>query len=69
MTVFLGSPGVMCYECPMCSLSCSSSSSLQEHVELHLEYGSASATGMCILISMQLHMNFIQEMLVSYILV
>ncbi|XP_059424097.1 zinc finger-containing ubiquitin peptidase 1-like isoform X3 [Carassius carassius] len=29
----------------MCSLSCSSSSSLQEHVELHLEYGSASVTG------------------------
>ncbi|KAF4103036.1 zinc finger-containing ubiquitin peptidase 1 isoform X2 [Onychostoma macrolepis] len=40
-----GRSGVMRYECPMCSLSCSSSSSLQEHVELHLEYGSASATG------------------------
>lgn len=37
--------GGMGYECPMCSLSCSSSSSLQEHVELHLEYSSASATG------------------------
>ncbi|XP_016131164.1 zinc finger with UFM1-specific peptidase domain protein-like isoform X1 [Sinocyclocheilus grahami] len=45
-----GRSGVMRYECPMCSLSCSSSSSLQEHVELHLEYGSASVTGMCILI-------------------
>ncbi|XP_016131167.1 zinc finger with UFM1-specific peptidase domain protein-like isoform X2 [Sinocyclocheilus grahami] len=40
-----GRSGVMRYECPMCSLSCSSSSSLQEHVELHLEYGSASVTG------------------------
>ncbi|XP_016090308.1 zinc finger with UFM1-specific peptidase domain protein-like isoform X2 [Sinocyclocheilus grahami] len=40
-----GRSAVMHYECPMCSLSCSSSSSLQEHVELHLEYGSASATG------------------------
>lgn len=39
-----GRSGVMRYECPMCSLSCSSSTSLQEHVELHLEYGSASAT-------------------------
>uniref|UniRef100_A0A8C2DHH1 Zinc finger-containing ubiquitin peptidase 1 n=1 Tax=Cyprinus carpio TaxID=7962 RepID=A0A8C2DHH1_CYPCA len=40
-----GRSGVMRYECPMCSLSFSSSSSLQEHVELHLEYGSASVTG------------------------
>ncbi|XP_067304506.1 zinc finger-containing ubiquitin peptidase 1 [Pseudorasbora parva] len=40
-----GRSGVLRYECPMCSLSCSSSTSLQEHVELHLEYGSASATG------------------------
>uniref|UniRef100_A0A8C1ADD6 Zinc finger-containing ubiquitin peptidase 1 n=1 Tax=Cyprinus carpio carpio TaxID=630221 RepID=A0A8C1ADD6_CYPCA len=40
-----GRSAVMDYECPMCSLSCPSSSSLQEHVELHLEYGSASATG------------------------
>ncbi|XP_016378921.1 zinc finger with UFM1-specific peptidase domain protein-like isoform X2 [Sinocyclocheilus rhinocerous] len=40
-----GRSGVMRYECPMCSRSCSSSSSLQEHVELHLEYGSASVTG------------------------
>ncbi|XP_043116446.1 zinc finger-containing ubiquitin peptidase 1 isoform X2 [Puntigrus tetrazona] len=37
--------GEMHYECPICSLSCSSISSLQEHVEVHLEYGSASATG------------------------
>lgn len=37
--------GGMRYECPMCSLRCSCSSSLQEHVELHLEYSSASATG------------------------
>ncbi|KTF89673.1 hypothetical protein cypCar_00007227 [Cyprinus carpio] len=41
-----GRSAVMDYECPMCSLSCPSSSSLQEHVELHLEYGSASATGL-----------------------
>ncbi|KAG1948055.1 zinc finger-containing ubiquitin peptidase [Pimephales promelas] len=40
-----GRSGVIRYECPMCSLSCSSSTSLQEHVELHLEYDSASATG------------------------
>ncbi|XP_026120306.1 ubiquitin carboxyl-terminal hydrolase ZUFSP-like isoform X2 [Carassius auratus] len=39
------SNAVMHYECPMCALSCTSSSSLQEHVELHLENGSASATG------------------------
>ncbi|XP_073703552.1 zinc finger-containing ubiquitin peptidase 1 [Garra rufa] len=40
-----GRSDVMRFECPMCSLSCSSSSSLQEHVELHLEFGSASAAG------------------------
>ncbi|XP_048008433.1 zinc finger-containing ubiquitin peptidase 1 isoform X2 [Megalobrama amblycephala] len=40
-----GRSGVILYECPMCSLSCSNSTSLQEHFELHLEYGSASATG------------------------
>ncbi|KAK9960976.1 hypothetical protein ABG768_008802 [Culter alburnus] len=40
-----GRSGMIRYECPMCSLSCSNSTSLQEHFELHLEYGSASATG------------------------
>lgn len=29
------------YECPMCPVVCSDSFSLQEHVELHLNYGAA----------------------------
>ncbi|XP_071368999.1 zinc finger-containing ubiquitin peptidase 1 [Centroberyx affinis] len=30
------------YECPMCSVVCGDSFSLQEHVELHLDYGAAA---------------------------
>ncbi|KAG9278334.1 zinc finger with UFM1-specific peptidase domain protein isoform X1 [Astyanax mexicanus] len=38
-----GEPGFPLYECPLCSLVCVDNSSLQEHVELHLEYGTAAA--------------------------
>ncbi|KAL6467441.1 hypothetical protein MHYP_G00231180 [Metynnis hypsauchen] len=37
--------GLQLYECPMCSVACVDNSSLQEHVELHLDYGSAAAAG------------------------
>uniref|UniRef100_A0A8B9LUK9 Zinc finger-containing ubiquitin peptidase 1 n=1 Tax=Astyanax mexicanus TaxID=7994 RepID=A0A8B9LUK9_ASTMX len=40
-----GEPGFPLYECPLCSLVCVDNSSLQEHVELHLEYGTAAAAG------------------------
>lgn len=33
------------YVCPLCSLSCFDSSSLQEHVDLHMQYDSNSAAG------------------------
>ncbi|KAI7806567.1 zinc finger-containing ubiquitin peptidase 1 [Triplophysa rosa] len=33
------------YLCPLCSLSCSDSGSLQEHVDLHMEYDSTSTAG------------------------
>ncbi|CAK6972008.1 zinc finger-containing ubiquitin peptidase 1 [Scomber scombrus] len=33
------------FECPMCSVNCSSSFSLQEHVELHLDAGAAASPG------------------------
>ena len=34
------------FECPMCSVVCSDSFSLQEHVELHLDHGAAgNSTG------------------------
>ncbi|KAL0984942.1 hypothetical protein UPYG_G00150790 [Umbra pygmaea] len=36
--------GERSYECPLCALVCGDSASLQEHVELHLEYGSPSTT-------------------------
>ncbi|XP_030640808.1 zinc finger-containing ubiquitin peptidase 1 [Chanos chanos] len=39
-----GTAGVKGYECPLCSLDCTDSSALQEHVELHLDYGAATAT-------------------------
>ncbi|XP_029927370.1 zinc finger-containing ubiquitin peptidase 1 isoform X2 [Myripristis murdjan] len=31
------------YECPMCAIVCGDSFSLQEHVELHLDYGAATS--------------------------
>lgn len=34
-----------CFVCPLCSLSCSDSGSLQEHVDLHMEYDSTSTAG------------------------
>ncbi|XP_066508187.1 zinc finger-containing ubiquitin peptidase 1-like isoform X1 [Hoplias malabaricus] len=37
--------GLKLYECPLCSLRCTDNSSLQEHVELHLDYGTAAASG------------------------
>lgn len=37
--------GLPVNECPLCSLVCVDDSSLQEHVELHLEYGTGAAAG------------------------
>uniref|UniRef100_A0A3B4DV75 Zinc finger-containing ubiquitin peptidase 1 n=1 Tax=Pygocentrus nattereri TaxID=42514 RepID=A0A3B4DV75_PYGNA len=37
--------GLQLYECPMCSAAFVDNSSLQEHVELHLDYGTAAAAG------------------------
>ncbi|XP_072525563.1 zinc finger-containing ubiquitin peptidase 1 isoform X2 [Salminus brasiliensis] len=37
--------GLPLYECPLCSVACVDNNSLQEHVELHLDYGTAAAAG------------------------
>ncbi|XP_045064607.1 zinc finger-containing ubiquitin peptidase 1 isoform X2 [Coregonus clupeaformis] len=37
------SSGGKSYECPMCSVVCGDCYSLQEHVELHLDYGTATS--------------------------
>ncbi|KAL7851754.1 hypothetical protein AOLI_G00221100 [Acnodon oligacanthus] len=37
--------GLRLYECPMCSAACVDNRSLQEHVELHLDFGTATAAG------------------------